>query len=202
MSYAVKTTTNERSLRRRLPCTTVLPRRTSSPLDCLSVRKPLRPGVDFRYLTQKPFDLIVRQVRKKTRLSAALTKLSSRPGLNYARSLQTPSVVYSTDPAAYLRLARDRNQTTGFSSMRAAGPTARPPHPFFKLRAYPFDMLPPCLILFDGDGPADPLVPRERRYVFPCRSCLRVGRERLSEISRKAMYDSSRDSNRCHRLSR
>ena len=61
-------------------------------------------------------------------------------------------------------------------------------------------MLPPCLIFLDGDGPADPFVARERRYVFPGRQCLRVGRERLSEISRKVMYDSSGDSNGCHRV--
>ena len=63
-------------------------------------------------------------------------------------------------------------------------------------------MLPPCLIFLDGDGPADPLVARQRRYVFPGRQCLRVGRERFSEISRKIMYDSSGDLNGCHRTSR
>jgi hypothetical protein len=84
--------------------------------------------------------------------------------------------------------------------MRAAGPAARPPHPFFKLGAHPFDMLPPCFIFLDGDGPADPLVARERRYVFPCRPCLRVGRERLSEVSREVMYNSSGNSNGCHRV--
>jgi hypothetical protein len=84
--------------------------------------------------------------------------------------------------------------------MRAAGPAARPPHPFFKLRAHPFDMLSPCLIFLDGDCPADPLVARERRYVFPCRPRLRVGRERLSEISREIMYYSSGDLNCCHRV--
>ena len=86
--------------------------------------------------------------------------------------------------------------------MRTARPAARPPHPFFELRAQPFDMLPPRLIFLDGDGPADPLVTRERRYVFPSRQCLRVGRERLSEISRETMYDSSGDLNGCHRTSR
>ena len=85
------------------------------------------------------------------------------------------------------------NQTTECSSMWTAGPAARPPHPFFELRAHPFDMLPPCLIFLDGDGPADPLVARERRYVFPGRQCLRVGRKRLSEISREVMYDSFGD---------
>jgi hypothetical protein len=59
-------------------------------------------------------------------------------------------------------------------------------------------MLPPCLIILDGDGPADPLVARERRYVFPGRQCLRVGGQRLPEISRKIMYDSLGDSNCCH----
>src|SRR5260370_37783983 len=82
--------------------------------------------------------------------------------------------------------------------MRTARPAARPPHPFFELRAHPFEMLPPCLIFLDGDGPADPLVARERRYVFPGRQCLRVGRGRLSEISRKIMNDSSADSNGWH----
>jgi hypothetical protein len=84
--------------------------------------------------------------------------------------------------------------------MRTARPAARPPHPFFELRAHPFDMLPPCLIFLRGDGPADPLVARERCYVFPSRQCLRVGRERFSEIGRKAMYDSFGDSNGCHRV--
>ncbi len=82
--------------------------------------------------------------------------------------------------------------------MRTAGPAARPPHPFFEFRANPFDMLLPCLIFLDGDGPADPLIARERRYVFPRRECLCVGCERLSEISRKGMYDSSGDSNGGH----
>ena len=61
-------------------------------------------------------------------------------------------------------------------------------------------MLPPRLFFLDGDGPADPLVARERRYVFPGRQCRRVGRERLSEISGKVMYNSSGDSNGCHRV--
>lgn len=61
-------------------------------------------------------------------------------------------------------------------------------------------MLSPCLIFLDRDGPADPLIARERRYVFPGRQCLRVGRERTSEISRKVMYDSSGDSNGRHRV--
>src|ERR1700675_1672952 len=92
------------------------------------------------------------------------------------------------------------NQATERSSMRTARPAARPPHSFFELRAHPFDMLPPCLIFLDGDWPADPLVAPDRSYVFPSRQCLLVGRDRLSEISRKVMYDSSGDSNCCHRV--
>ena len=61
--------------------------------------------------------------------------------------------------------ARSANHSTECSSMRTARPAARPPHPFFELGAHPFDMLPPCLIFLDGDGPADPLVARERRYL-------------------------------------
>jgi hypothetical protein len=90
------------------------------------------------------------------------------------------------------------NQTTGRSAMRAAGPATWPAHSFFELRAHPFDMLASCLIFFDGDGPADPLVPREGRYVLPCRTRIRVGCERLSEIGREVMYDTSGDQERGH----
>src|SRR5580658_4454404 len=92
------------------------------------------------------------------------------------------------------------NRATECSSMRTARPAARPPHPFFELRAHPFDMLPPCLIFLDGDGPANPLVACERRYVFPCRPCLRVGCKRRSEISGKIMYHTPGDSNGCYRV--
>ena len=92
------------------------------------------------------------------------------------------------------------NHTTEWSSMWTAGPAARAPHPLFEFRAHPFDMLPPCLIFLDGNGPADPLVARERCDVFPSRQCLRVGGERLSEIGRKVMYDSSGDLNGGHRV--
>src|SRR5215472_17914759 len=61
-------------------------------------------------------------------------------------------------------------------------------------------MLPPGLIFLDGDGPADPLIACELRYVFPCRPCLCVGCERRPEISREIMYHPSRDSNGCHRV--
>ena len=59
-------------------------------------------------------------------------------------------------------------------------------------------MLAPCLIFLDGDGPADPLVARERRYVFPSRQRLGVGGERLSEVNRKVMDDPFGDSNSFH----
>jgi len=83
--------------------------------------------------------------------------------------------------------------------MWTTGPAARPPHSFFKLRAHPLYMLPPGLIFFDGDGPADPLIARQRRYVFPRGACPGVGRERLSKIIWEVMNDSSRHLNRCHR---
>jgi len=86
------------------------------------------------------------------------------------------------------------------SPMWTARPAARPSRPFFKFRAHPFNMLSPCLILLDGGGPADPLIARERCYVFPSHQCLRVRRERLSEISRDGVYYSSRDSKGCHRV--
>lgn len=88
----------------------------------------------------------------------------------------------------------------GCSSMGAAGPAVWPPHPFHKLRAHPFDMLPPCLIFLDREGTADPFIACERRYVFPFRPCLRVGCERRPKTSRKIMNHSSRDSNACHRF--
>lgn len=84
------------------------------------------------------------------------------------------------------------------SSMRTAGPATRPPHPFLQVRTDPLDVLPPCLLFFNGDRPADPLVPGKRRDVFPCRSCLRVRGERFAEISRKIVHDASGKSNSCH----
>jgi len=87
----------------------------------------------------------------------------------------------------------------GCSSMWTAGPAARSPHSFSKLRAHPFYMLPPCLIFFDRDGPADPLIAGQRRYVFPRGACPGVGRERLSKIIWGVMNDSSRHLNSCHR---
>jgi len=50
------------------------------------------------------------------------------------------------------------------SSMRTARPaTSTVAAPLLEFRAHRFDMLPPCLIFLDGDGPADPLVARETR---------------------------------------
>ena len=90
------------------------------------------------------------------------------------------------------------HRTAECSSMRAAGPATRPPHAFFELGAHPFDMLPPCLGFFDGDSPADPLVAREGRDVFPSRQRPRVGRQRLTKIGGQVMDDSTGDSSSCH----
>jgi hypothetical protein len=84
--------------------------------------------------------------------------------------------------------------------VRATRPAAGPPHAFFKFRAHPFDVLPPRFIFLDGDGPADPLVARERRYVFPGSQRLRVEGKRISEIGWKVMHDTSGDSNACHEV--
>ncbi len=120
--------------------------------------------------------------------------------ISSGRALNRPQCRFLAQTPLHRTTARSANHTTECSSMRTARPAARPPHPLLELRAHSFDMLPPCLILLDGDGPADPLVARERRYVCPSRQCLRVGRDRLSKISRKVMYDSSGDSNGCHRV--
>ncbi len=80
------------------------------------------------------------------------------------------------------------------SSMRATRPAARPPHPFFEFRAHPFDMLASCFVFLHRDGPADPLVAREWREVFPGSQCLHVGGEGIPEVSRKVVHDSLGDS--------
>src|ERR1700747_3186505 len=103
-----------------------------------------------------------------------------------------------TETPLHQTIAQSADHTIKCSSMRTARPAARPPHPFLEFRAHPFDMLPSRLIFLDGDSPADPLIARERRYVFPSRQRRRVGCDRLAEISRKVMYDSSGDSNGCH----
>ena len=84
--------------------------------------------------------------------------------------------------------------------MRTAWPAARPSHSVPEFRAHSLDMLPPRLIFLHRDGPADPLVARERCDVFPRCQCIRIGRERLSEVSRNLVYDSSGDSNGCHKV--
>ena len=63
-----------------------------------------------------------------------------------------------------------------------AHPATRAAHAFFKLRAYPFDMLLPRLRPFYGNGPTDPFIARERRNVFPRRQSLRVGCQGFSQI--------------------
>ena len=65
---------------------------------------------------------------------------------------------------------------------------------FFELGAYSFDMLAPGVIFLDGDGPADPLVARERRYVFPGQQGLGVGCKRFSEIGGEGIDDAGGDS--------
>ncbi len=72
--------------------------------------------------------------------------------------------------------------------MATARPAAGPPAAFFELRAHPFDMLPSGLIFLDGDGPADPLVARERRNILPRCQRLRVGNKCFFQIRRQFMH--------------
>ena len=64
--------------------------------------------------------------------------------------------------------------------MDAAYPAAWPTLSFLELRDQPFDVLFPCLILFNRDSPADPLVACERRKIFPRRQRFLVRDESLS----------------------
>ena len=75
--------------------------------------------------------------------------------------------------------------------MNAAGPTAGPAHSAFELRESFSDTDTPRLGFFAGDDPADPLVPRERRNVFPQRSYFRGRNNGLSQILRHLVYDAT-----------
>jgi hypothetical protein len=66
------------------------------------------------------------------------------------------------------------------SAVRAAWPATRPAHSFFKFRAYALNVLLSGFRFLDGDNPADPLIPRERRNVLPFCASGRVRNENLS----------------------
>jgi len=68
--------------------------------------------------------------------------------------------------------------------MRAAGPAAGPPHTFLQLRADPLHVLSAGLRLLDREGPADPLVARERRDVLPLEPRRGVGQQGFAQVRR------------------
>jgi hypothetical protein len=65
------------------------------------------------------------------------------------------------------------------NAVRAAGPTAGPPHALAHLVEPHRDALLSGLLFFGGSDPADPLVPRQRRDVRPHAPGDRVGSDRL-----------------------
>src|SRR5208283_1043905 len=72
--------------------------------------------------------------------------------------------------------------------MNAAWPATRSAHSFFKLRAYPFDVLLSGLRFLDRDCPANPLVARKRSDVLPFCSCRRIRNKGLSQILGHFVY--------------
>lgn len=53
------------------------------------------------------------------------------------------------------------------STMNTAGPTTRPARSFYKLRTRPLDPVASRPRFLSGDDPADPLIAREWRNIFP-----------------------------------
>jgi hypothetical protein len=86
------------------------------------------------------------------------------------------------------------------SAVRAAWPATRPPHSFFKFRAYPLNVLPSGFRFLDGDNPADPLIAREWRNVLPFCPRRRVRNENLSQIRRQTVYRAGGDRFLGHRF--
>ena len=83
------------------------------------------------------------------------------------------------------------------SAVRTAWPATRPAHSFLKFRAHPLNVLPSGFRFFDGDNPADPLIPREWRNVLPFCSRRRVRNENFLQIRWYSVYGATRD--RCLR---
>src|SRR3989344_448270 len=77
--------------------------------------------------------------------------------------------------------------------MSATGPTTRSAHSARKLREPLLDSNSSRLRFLARGDPANPLVARERRYVFPQRTCLRRLHERLSQIIRHFVYCATRE---------
>jgi len=71
--------------------------------------------------------------------------------------------------------------------MRAAGPTTRPAHSFYKLGVRPFNPVTPCLRFLGRNNPADPLIARQRRNILPGWSRRFGGSNDFSQVRRKFM---------------
>jgi hypothetical protein len=77
--------------------------------------------------------------------------------------------------------------------MRTAGPAAWPALALFELCTNPLDMLFSCFVLFYGRGPANPLIARERRDVFPSGEHGFVGSKGFPQIRREFVYNATGD---------
>jgi hypothetical protein len=73
--------------------------------------------------------------------------------------------------------------------MRATGPTARSAHPVIEFRERYFDAMTSRFRFLAGGNPADPLIARKRRNIFPSRSRLWSKHKRLSQIRWQCMHD-------------
>lgn len=72
--------------------------------------------------------------------------------------------------------------------MRTAGPATRPAHTALELREGFFDTNIPCLFLSTGRYPADPLIARQRRDIFPNSQQRRGRNQGFLQIRRHFMY--------------
>jgi len=57
------------------------------------------------------------------------------------------------------------------STMGATGPTTRSTFSLYEFRARSLDPVAPGIWFLCGCNPANPLIARKRRYIFPCSEC-------------------------------
>ena len=113
------------------------------------------------------------------------------PGFSPASSDSVSGIAILPDGA--LRGTRKAKSTTSGSAVRAAWPATRPAHAFLKFGAYPLDVLLSSFRSLHGNNPADPLIARQRRNVFPFCPRRRIGNENVSQIRRHSVYRAGRD---------
>jgi len=85
-----------------------------------------------------------------------------------------------------------RPSGVGVSAVWATGPATGAAHSFFQFGEHTLDMLLSGFRLLDGDDPADPLIPREGRDVFPFFARRRIGKQSLPQIWRHTMHRPTR----------